>query len=54
MIQKVSTQYERFLALLNVIGPKHKAGDKEATADLDRLEEYMMKAIGIFPSDAEV
>lgn len=53
MIQKVPTQYERFFALLNVIGPRHRAGDKEATADLDRLEESMMKAIRIFQLDVE-
>lgn len=53
MIQKVPTQYERFLALLNVIGPKYQAGDREAAADLDRLEESMMKAIRIFQPDAE-
>lgn len=53
MIQKVPTQYERFFALLNVISPRHRAGDKEATADLDRLEESMMKAIRIFQLDVE-
>ena len=53
MIQKVSTQHERYLALLNVIGPKHKAGDKGATADLELLEDNILKALGIFQADAE-
>lgn len=53
MIQKVSTQHERYLALLNVIGPKHKAGDKGATADLDILEENILKALGIFQAETE-
>lgn len=53
MIQKVSTQHERYLALLNVIGPKHKAGDKGATADLELLEENILKALGIFQAETE-
>lgn len=53
MIQKVSTQHERYLALVNVIGPRHKAGDKGATADLDLLEENILKALGIFRVETE-
>ncbi len=53
MIQNVSTQHERYLALVNVIGPRHKAGDKGATADLELLEENILKALGIFQAETE-
>lgn len=46
MIDKVPTTKERYFALVEAIGTQHKAGNKEATADLDRLEQLIDLAFG--------
>ena len=48
MINKVPTTRERYLALVEAIGTQHKAGVKEATDDLDRLEQLIGPAFGFY------
>lgn len=48
MINKVPTTRERYLALVEAMGTQHKAGSKEATDDLDRLEELVGPAFGFY------
>lgn len=53
MISKVPTTRERYFSLVEAIGMKHKAGNKEATADLELLETLIEPAFG-FQQNAKI
>lgn len=53
MTKESSTMFDRYCVLVETIGKLHKAGDLEATADLDALEPLIIKAFGVFKEDAE-
>ena len=48
MINKVPTTKERYLALVEAMGTQHKAGKKDATDDLERLEQLIGPAFGFY------
>lgn len=48
MINKVPTTRERYLALVEAMGTQHKAGNKDATEDLDRLDQLIDLAFGFY------